>query len=256
MNALVEALKRAVELEKEPARRPPLMRRHLAKMRKINHEQDDGPIRRMLIETPGPWGAGAVDTDLRVFAEEGPGYLERLGSWDGPPGRGGLSDRFIHRGPDAGRPDAFEFDQDEADDREWFTLARAQVASGATTDSETIDLKGVYENAELWLETGDGQITWVTALTVGKTPYDFGEAEYFPAQFADPYLEFNRLREGIYIGTLRESLTISVELRTAPSANLDYVIGVLAHDVTNEGSGFRGKTRRRRRRRRLFNNGA
>ena len=249
MNALVEALQYAANQESDPVRRVGLIRRKLAKMRKINHEQDDGGIRRMLIETPGPWGAGAVDTDLRVFAEEGPGYLERVSNLRAM--GTGLSDRFIHRGPDRGRPDDYEFDQDEADDREWFTLARAQVASGATTDTETIDLKGVYENAELWLETGDGQITWVTALTVGKTPYDFGEAEYFPAQFADPYLEFNRLREGIYIGTLRESLSISVELRTAPTANLDYVIGVLAHDVTNEGSGFRGKTRRRGRRRRL-----
>lgn len=174
----------------------------------VENPRDRYQLGSALKALPGPFGSSeASDSELV-------GFFDYAASFDPVGVHGGryngIFDHDPRRDEDQGRENC-----------DLYSIAAADTAAGATGANVTLAntaLDTEYYNAVLWLYTGVGKVRNVVTISVDGRPFFLGPAASMPADIADVTLEPHPMRQGIYLGNLNRSLSVTAFLETSATA--------------------------------------
>lgn len=168
---------------------------------------------QLLREMPGPFGGDvASDQDIMSFFD----WLSDSFEFD-PVGYG--SDSRL-AGLGVINDPRNDYDPERAD-CDLYSIVATDVAAGSTGANSTgtiTNLDTAYRKAVLWLYTDGGRIRNITTLTVDNRQFYLGPANSMPADVCDLTLEPHPRRQGIYLGNLNRSLSVTVFIPTSATA--------------------------------------
>lgn len=177
----------------------------------VADQNNAGQVRQAMKDLPGPFGDGDPREELGHFLNfaEGASYAP-FDPTGYPGGR--------YTGLSGGDP---RDDGTERDACDVFGIIAGDVAAGSTGASANIinsALDTEYRRSVLWLWTDGGKVRNITEIKVDNRVFYLGPSASVPADLCDVTLEPHPRRQGIYLGTIKKSLSVTAFIATSATA--------------------------------------
>ena len=179
---------------------PRQMLGHLASAGLIKHSNDRQGLAQLMQVLPGNFPRTAIpgDAEIEAWFDWSADNLPQLGPTL-PIGASG--NQRTARGDD--------------DTHTWYGLGQESTPAPAVITSDTLnvtDIGGSYEDAVLFINTDQGKVRRITAVTVDEEPIFLGTGGFVDAPLVDIELLGDGSACGLFLGTIEDEVSITYEV--------------------------------------------
>lgn len=176
----------------------------------LTDPRDRKQISQVMRALPGPFGRGETASDSEIV-----GFFDWMANENWDPVGFGSDTRFAGRGVVDDPRNDWNAGRERCD---LYSIIATDVVAGNTGANSTASIAAldtVYRNAVLWLHTDGGRVRNITSLQVDGRSFYLGPATSMPCDLADITLEPHPQRQGIYLGTVNRSLSVTAFIPTS-----------------------------------------